>query len=84
MNSYKCVFYNENNEREVQRVILETEQDVIKYATKNNYRIASIEKELNLLRESNITYKELRILCNEMGILLESGCEITKLFEMVG
>ena len=56
MNSYKCVFYNENNEREVQRVILETEQDVIKYATKNNYRIASIEKELNLLRESNITY----------------------------
>lgn len=83
MNSYKCVFYNENNKREVQRVILETEQDVIKYATKNNYRIASIEKELNLLRESNITYKELRILCNEMGILLESGCEITKLFEMV-
>ena len=56
MNSYKCVFYNENNEREVQRVILETEQDVIKYATKNNYRIASIEKELNLLRESMLYY----------------------------
>lgn len=84
MSIYKCIFYNEDNERQILSVNLDSKEDVINYATKNNYKIASIEnREKSLFQEEKINYKELRILCNEMAILLESGCEITKLFEMI-
>ena len=84
MNTYKCIFYNEDNERKILKVNLESEEDVINYATKNKFKIASIKNIKPFsFKSTKINYKELRILCNEMEILLESGCEITKLFEMV-
>ena len=50
----------------------------------NNFKIASIKNiERNIFERKKVDYKDLRILCNEMSILLESGCEITKLFEML-
>ena len=43
MNTYKCIFYNEDNERMILKVNLESEEDVINYATKNKFKIASIK-----------------------------------------
>ena len=84
MNKYKCIFYNEDNERKIINLNFESEEDVITYATKNKFKIASIKNIKSFpFKNTKIKYKELRILCNEMEILLESGCEITKIFEMI-
>lgn len=32
---------------------------------------------------NRISDKEIRVICKEIGILLESGCEITKIFEII-
>ncbi|MGL5694862.1 MAG: type II secretion system F family protein [Peptostreptococcaceae bacterium] len=84
MSNYKCVFYDEYNKRQVQRVCLDSEEDVVNYAIEKNLKIASIkEDKISVIQEEKISYKDLRVLCSEIGILLESGCEITKLFELV-
>ena len=81
---YKCVLYDENNNRTIEKINCVSESEVIEYANKNNFKVASIQKyDLRFWDKDKINYKELRILCNEMGILLESGCEITKIFEML-
>ena len=43
MNTYKCIFYNEDNERKILKVNLESEEDVINYATKNKFKIAIVQ-----------------------------------------
>lgn len=84
MGSYKCVFYDEDNNRKVERLYFLSEEEIFDYVNKNNLSLVSLENDkLSFLYEEKINYKDLRILCNEIGILLESGCEITKLFEIV-
>lgn len=84
MSAYKCVFYDEDNKRKVLRLDLESEEDIVNYAIEKNLKIASIKTDkVATIKEEKISYKDLRILCNEIGILMESGCEITKLFELI-
>ena len=84
MGKYKCIYYDEYNERKIDKFNFDSEEDIINYAIMNNFKIASIKNiERNIFERKKVDYKDLRILCNEMSILLESGCEITKLFEML-
>ena len=84
MGKYKCIYYDEYNERKIKEFNFNSEEDVMNYALKSNFKIVSIKDiEKSFLKSRKINTKELRVLCNEMSILLESGCEITKLFEML-
>ena len=84
MGKYKCIYYDEYNERKIDQFNFDCEEDIIDYAITNNFKIASIKNiERNIFQRKKVGYKDLRILCNEMSILLESGCEIAKLFEML-
>ena len=84
MGKYKCIYYDEYNERKIKEFNFNSEEDVMDYALKSNFKIVSIKDiEKSFFKSRKINTKELRVLCNEMSILLESGCEITKLFEML-
>ncbi|MGN1033265.1 MAG: type II secretion system F family protein [Intestinibacter sp.] len=84
MESYKCVVYNQENKRKVIDLDFEYEEDVLKFARENNLKISSIKKRRSILNFSKtLKNKELKILCKEIGILFESGCEITRLLEVL-
>jgi len=56
------------------------------YIPNLNKYILTINKNYKNNKFSNskyIKYKELRVMCKEIAILLESGCEIIKLLNMV-
>ena len=85
MESYKCVVYNEKNKRKVINLNLDSESEVLKYAKENNLKISSIKKRKTLFNfGKKLNDKDLKVLCKEMGILLESGSEIVGLLEMLG
>ncbi|MGM9533153.1 type II secretion system F family protein [Intestinibacter sp.] len=84
MESYKCIVYNEENKRKVIDLDFEYEEDVFKFAKDNNLKISAIKKRRSIFSFSQkLKNKELKILCKEIGILFESGCEITRLLEVL-
>lgn len=84
MESYKCVVYDEENKRKVLNLDFEYEEDVVKFAKQNNLKVSSIKKKKSIFNFSpKLKNKELKILCKEIGILFESGCEITRLLEIL-
>ncbi|MCR1954859.1 type II secretion system F family protein [Clostridioides mangenotii] len=48
-----------------------------------NFKIKKIIKNAKYLKSTKIKSKELRIMCREIAILLDSGCEIIKLLNIV-
>ncbi|MGM9535178.1 MAG: type II secretion system F family protein [Intestinibacter sp.] len=84
MESYKCIVYDEENKRKVIDLDFEYEEDVLKFAKENNLKVSSIKKRRPIFNLSQkLKDKELKILCKEIGILFESGCEITRLLEVI-
>lgn len=82
MNYYKCVVYDENSKRKVINLEFDNQEDVLKYTKENGFKLSSIKKKESIFNQ-NLKPKELKILCNQIGILFESGCEITKLLEIL-
>ena len=76
---YKCIVYDKNNIRKVINVNLESQSDIIDYAYNNQLKLVSIKKEKNLIKNKKLKDKEIKILCKEISILIESGCEFIKL-----
>ncbi|MBU5336241.1 type II secretion system F family protein [Intestinibacter bartlettii] len=84
METYKCVVYDEKNKRKTLNLDFESEDDVLKYAKANNLKVSSIKKRQSIFNfGKKLNNKDLKILCKEMGILLESGSEITGLLQMI-
>ena len=84
MQSYKCVVYDQENKRKVIHLDLEYEEEALKFAKENNLKVYSIKKKRSIFNFSQkLKNKELKILCKEIGILFESGCEITRLLEVL-
>ena len=84
MESYKCVVYDEKNKRKIINLEFESEDDVLKYAKVNNLKLSSVKKKRKLFStRKKLSSKDLKILCKEIGILLESGSEITGLFQVL-
>lgn len=84
MESYKCIVYDENNKRKNINLEFESEDDVLKYVKENNLKLSFVKKKRNLFDfGKKLSNKDLKILCKEIGILLESGSEITGLFQIL-
>lgn len=83
MNSYKCVVYDSKKKRKTITLNLQSKDEIINYANLNGMKVVSIKSENKLLSRKKMKDKELRVFCKEIGILLESGCEITGLLEIL-
>lgn len=83
MNLYKCIVYDKEKNRKSIKLELESKNQINSYASLNELKIVSI-KEIKIKNtNSKLKDREIKILCKEMSILLESGCEITKIFEIL-
>lgn len=83
MNLYKCIVYDKEKNRKSINLEFESESQINSYANLNELKIISI-KEMKVKNSSKkLKDREIKILCKEMGILLESGCEITKIFDIL-
>ena len=80
---YKCVIYNEDNKRKILNLDLDSEEDVIKYASENKMKIISIKKIKSVFRRKKLKDKDLRLFSKEVSILLKSGCEISRILEIL-
>lgn len=76
MSLYKCILYDENGKREIKKLSFDSEKELKAYALENKLKIANI-KILKDKSRSHLKDKDLSILCNQLGILISSGCEIT-------
>lgn len=84
MSSYKCIVYDKNNKRKIINLELESENDILKYTKENNLKLSSISRRKTLFDSTNkLKNKDLKILCKEIGILIESGSEITGIFKIL-
>ncbi len=76
MSKYECILYDEEGNRKNVKLEFESEKDLDLYAKENNFKIActKILKENKMKRLKN---KDLSIICNQLGMMISSGCEIT-------
>lgn len=83
MSLYKCIVYDKEKNRKSINLELESKSQINSYANLNELKIVSI-KEIKLKNTNGkLKDREIKILCKEMSILLESGCEITKIFNIL-
>ncbi|HSQ88775.1 type II secretion system F family protein [Romboutsia sp.] len=82
MGLYKCVVYDKDKKRKNLKIELDSEEEINNYISINELTMVSI-KTIDNKESIKLKEKELKILCRQMGILLESGCEITKMIEIL-
>lgn len=73
---YECVIYDKKGNRKSIKLEFDSETDLNSYALENEFKIADTK----LIKEKSINKvknKELSIMCNQLGMLISSGCEIT-------
>lgn len=76
---YKCIVYDEENNRKVLKVNVNNEDELYSYAQKNKFKIADIKEMRQFIKGKKLKNKDLKVLSKEMSILLKSGCEISKI-----
>ena len=88
MGLYKCVVYDKDRKRRKIKLELDSEEEVNDYIGTNELTMVSMRSSYNknkdnIKNSTKIKDKEIRILCRQMGILLESACEITKMIDIL-
>ncbi|WP_242824179.1 hypothetical protein [[Clostridium] dakarense] len=83
MNLYKCVVYDKEKNRKSINLEFESKSQINSYANSNELKIVSIKEIKPKNLNKKLRDREIKILCKEMSILLESGCEITKIFNIL-
>lgn len=83
MNLYKCIVYDKQKNRKSIKLEFESESQINSYAHLNELKIVSIKQAKFKNLNKKLKDREIKILCKEMSILLESGCEITKIFNIL-
>jgi type IV pilus assembly protein PilC len=73
---YECVLYDNEGNRKNIKLEFDSERDLNSYAIENKLKIADI-KVIKEKRTSRVKNKELSVICNQLGMLISSGCEIT-------
>jgi type IV pilus assembly protein PilC len=73
---YECVLYDNEGNRKNIKLEFDSERDLNSYAIENELKIADI-KVIKEKRTSRVKNKELSVICNQLGMLISSGCEIT-------
>lgn len=74
---YECLVYDKNGERKNLSLEFDSQKDLNFYAIENKYKIVRIKKKKEL-KKQKLKDKDLSNICEQLGILLSSGCEITK------
>lgn len=83
MNTYKCVVYNENKKRKTVNIKADSQESLSEYASDNKLKIVKIKNSNKICSKEKIKDNEMKLLCRQMSILIESGCEITKLLTIL-
>ena len=83
MSFYECVVYNKNKKKKKIKIESKSKEDLYNYIDTNELTIVSSKDVSDKFNNKKIKEKELRVLCRQMGILLESGCEITKVMNIL-
>lgn len=76
MSLYKCILYDDEGNRKRKKLSFDSEKELKLYAIENNFKIANTR----LIKDKTnkkLKDKELSIMCNQLGMLISSGCEIT-------
>ena len=76
MNLYECILYDESGCRIIEKLNFDSEEEIKSYALDNNFKIVNIK----LIKSKNIKTikdKDISLLCNQLGLLVSSGCELT-------
>lgn len=83
MGLYKCTVYDSNKKRKNIKINLESKEDINVYASNNGLNIVNIKEKSSGRKYKKIKDKEISVLCKKIGILIESGCEVTKLLSIL-
>lgn len=81
MSLYECVVYDEYRRRKKINLELESIDEVNNYAIDNKLSIVKIK--LKSINNKKLKDKQLKLICKKMSILLESGCDIINILEIL-
>lgn len=74
---YNCIVYDKLGKRKSVKLEFDSEEDIELYEISNNIKIIN-KSEVKQKKLNKIKHKELSIICQQLGMLLCSGCEITQ------
>ena len=80
---YKCIVYDEENNRKVLKLNIDNEDEVYSYADKNKFKIVDIKEIRQFIKGKKLKNKDLKVFSKEMSILLKSGCEISRILRIL-
>lgn len=80
---YRCIIYDEENNRKVLNLNINSEEEVYSYAKKNKLKVVDIKEGRSLFKNKKLKNKDLKVFSKEMSILLKSGCEISKILRIL-
>ncbi|WP_018591834.1 type II secretion system F family protein [Terrisporobacter glycolicus] len=80
---YKCIIYDEENNRKVLKLNIDSKEGVYSYANKNRFKVVNIKERKSFLKGMKLKNKDLKVFSKEMSILLKSGCEISKILRIL-
>lgn len=80
---YKCIIYDEENNRKVLKLNIDSKEGVYSYANKNRFKVVDIKERKSFLKGMKLKNKDLKVFSKEMSILLKSGCEISKILRIL-
>lgn len=76
---YKCTVYDKENKRKILYIDIDSEEEIFRYAQVNKIRIVDYKEKRSIINKKKLKDKDLKIFSSQMSILLESGCEISKI-----
>lgn len=80
---YKCIIYDQENNRKVLKLNIDSKEGVYSYANKNRFKVVDIKERKSFLKGMKLKNKDLKVFSKEMSILLKSGCEISKILRIL-
>ncbi len=80
---YKCIVYDEENNRRILKLNIDTEDEIYSYADKNKFKVVDIKERKSFFKGRKLKNKDVKVFSKEMSILLKSGCEISKILRIL-
>lgn len=80
---YKCIIYDEENNRKVLNLKVDSEAEVYSYVEKNKLKVVDIKERKSFFKGRKLKNEDLKVFSKEMSILLKSGCEISKILRIL-
>lgn len=75
--------YDEENNRKVLSLNVNSEDEVYSYAEKKKFKVIDIKERRLFFKRKKLKNKDLKVFSKEMSILLNSGCEISKILNIL-